>query len=134
MTRTLFRGAAIACLIFGAYVAYQIWLRPGSGGETIIEIPERASFAQILDTLKSADLIASPTAFKIYARTRGLDSKIKPGKYKFQRKISYSELLQALVEGRSSVKVKLTFPEGITIRHMASIAARQAGCDSAQFV
>jgi UPF0755 protein len=100
----------------------------------LVRIPEGASFDAILDSLDNAGLIESRTAFRLYAVSNGDDARIRPGTYKFQREIAGAELLKALVEGRSTVKVKITFPEGITIRRVASIAMQQAGIDSAAIV
>jgi UPF0755 protein len=97
-----------------------------------VKIPEGSSFSEILDTLDDAGLLHGRAAFKLLAVTTGRDGRIKPGTYKFGRGISNSELLGALVEGRSTVKVKVTFPEGITVRRIASILARDAGCDSSE--
>jgi UPF0755 protein len=118
----------------GAYFAYQIWLRSGGEEGVMVRIPEGASFDAILDSLDASDLIGSRTAFKLLAKAKGEDGRIKPGTYKFAHGISSAELLQALVEGRSTLKVKVTFPEGVTIRRIAGIAARQIGCDSATVV
>ncbi len=134
MVRKLTVAILLLLLIAGGYFVYQIWLRNGTSGDVMVRIPEGASFSEMLDSLESAGVIDSPTAFKVLAVATGKDDKIKPGTYKFGRDIPAQELLEALVEGRSTVKVKVTFPEGITIRRIASIAARDAGCDSAEIV
>lgn len=135
MARKLTIAIILLILIVGGYFAYEIWLRTGDADSTVIvRIPEGSSFSAIIDTLEGAGLIGSPAAFKLLAVTTGNDGKIQPGTYKFGRGISSNELLQALVEGRSTVKVKVTFPEGITVRRIASIAAREAGADSAEII
>ncbi len=100
----------------------------------MVRIPEGAGFDEVLDSLESAELIGSRTAFKVLAVTTGGDAKIKPGTYKFQQGLTNAELLNALMEGHSTVSAKVTFPEGVTIRRIASIAARDLGCDSAEVV
>lgn len=134
MLRKLSVAILLLVLVVGGYFAYEIWLRGGADSEVMVRIPEGASFEEVLDSLESAGLIGSRTAFKVLAVANDKDGKIKPGTYKFAGGTSSQELLDALVEGRSTVKVKVTFPEGITIRRIASIAAREAGCDSAEIV
>lgn len=134
MLRKLSVAILLLLLVAGGYFIYQIWLRSGSGDEVMVRIPEGASFSEVLDSLEAADLIGSRTAFKMLAVATEQDDQIRPGTYKFGRSIPAPELLAALVEGRSTVKVKVTFPEGITIRRIASIAARDVGCDSAEVV
>jgi len=113
---------------------YEFFVPGRSGGEVVVEIPERATFDQIVQRLDDADLIGSPAAFRLLAATTGNDVRIKPGLYRFPRGIPAAELLNALVEGRSTVRVKVTFPEGATIERVASIAAGRAGVDSAELV
>ncbi|HVZ38491.1 MAG TPA: endolytic transglycosylase MltG [Candidatus Kapabacteria bacterium] len=134
MIRKLTVAILLLLLICAGYFAYEIWLRHGDDTTVMVHIPEGSSFSQVLDTLAAAELIGSRAAFKVLAVTTGNDSKIKPGTYKFERGITAQELLNALVEGRSTVRVKVTFPEGVTIRRIASIAQRDAGCDSAEIV
>lgn len=134
MIRKLIVAILLIAVLIGGYLAYEIWLRPGTGSDVMVKIPEGAAFSEVLDSLESAGLIGSRTAFKVLAVTTGNDNKIKPGTYRFAHATSPPELLEALVEGRSTVKVKVTFPEGITIRRIASIAAQEAGCDSAMIV
>ena len=123
-----------ALLVVAGYVAWELWLRGGSSDEVIVRIPEGATFAQILDSLETSGAIANRTAFRMLAAATGDDGRIKPGTYKFERGTASAELLSALVEGRSTVRVKVTFPEGVTVRRMASILKRDLGVDSAQFV
>ncbi len=125
----------LACLfIILGWFAYSIWSSSSNANQVTVRIPAGASFAQVLDTLEAAGLVSNSMAFRLLAVTTGSDGKIRPGTYKFTRGISNAALLNALVEGRSSVRVKVTFPEGSTIRRMASILTREIGVDSAAFI
>ena len=124
---------SIALLVVG-YVAWELWLRDGGSEQVIVRIPEGSSFSAILDSLESSGAIGSRTAFKLLATATGDDARIRPGTYKFERGTASADLLSALVDGRSTVKVKVTFPEGSTVRRMASILARSLEVDSVEFV
>jgi UPF0755 protein len=134
MVRKLLLILLILLVALGGYFSYQFWLRGGGSDEVTVIIPEGSSFSQILDSLESSEVIDSRSAFRLLSIATGNDGKIKPGRYKFQRGIAHAKLLEALVEGRSTVKMRVTFPEGITIRRMASIASQKIGVDSAEFV
>lgn len=100
----------------------------------MVIIPRGASFDAILDSLEKADLVSDRASFRILTAAVGADNDLKSGTYKFQRGISQAKLLNALREGHSTVRVKVTFPEGVTIRRIASIAHEKAGIDSAGVV
>ena len=100
----------------------------------MIHIPKGTAFSAILDTLERAGLISDPASFRILATATGADDDLKSGTYKFQPGISQAKLLKALREGHSTVRAKVTFPEGVTIKRIASIASQKAGVDSARFV
>ncbi len=134
MMRKVFTVVVLLLLAVAGYFAWQIWLGTPGSNEVIVRIPEGAGFDEILDSLEDEGLIASRTSFKLLAAATGNDARIRPGTYKFTRGLPNAELLDALVEGRSTVKVKVTFPEGITLRRMASIVGRIAESDSAEFI
>src|SRR5256885_1303509 len=130
MLRKLTVAIIAVVLILAGYFAYETWYGSDDQNATVlVKIPDGSSFTDILDTLDAAGLLRGRAAFKVLAGTTGRDARIKPGTYKFGRGISNIELLNALVEGRSTVKGKVTFPEGSTVGRVASILARDAGCD-----
>ncbi len=138
MTRKIIAVLILLAVVGLTYLAVQFWYDT-SGGDTAEEtvqviIPRGAPFDAILDSLEKADLVGDRASFRILTTATGADNDIKSGTYKFQRGISQAKLLKALREGHSTVRVKVTFPEGVTIRRIASIAAEKAGIDSAEVV
>lgn len=134
MKRRLSMVLGLLIAITVGYFIVQTWIPSSDDSESIVHIAEGATFDEIVSELDAAGLIRSRTAFRILATSTGKDSRIKPGTYRFSRGVSASQLLDALVEGRSTIRVKVTFPEGSTIRRIASILSRSAGVDSARFV
>jgi len=98
----------------------------------LVHIPEGSHFDQILDSLERVGLVSDRLSFRILAKVTGADDELQSGTYRFHRGTSNSTLLDALRSGESTVRVKVTFPEGVTIRRIASIAGRRAGIDSAR--
>lgn len=138
MTRKIIAGLILLAALGLAYLAVQFWYDTSQGDSTdetvILIVPHGASFDAILDSLERADLVSDRASFRILTTATGADDAIKSGTYKFQRGISQAKLLKALREGHSTVRVKVTFPEGVTIRRIASIAAEKAGIDSTELV
>lgn len=68
---------------------------------------------QVMAQLKSAGIIHSPLAVKIYLRTVGEAQNIQAGEYQFPSPISAVEVLALLKKGRER-SARLTIPEGWT--------------------
>ena len=139
MTRKIIVGLTLLLLAGLTYLAVQFWYDTSGDTEltadaVMVHIPKGAAFGAILDTLENVGLISDRASFRILATATGADNELKSGTYKFQRGISQAKLLRALQEGHSTVRVKVTFPEGVTIRRIASIAGQKAGMDSARFI
>lgn len=101
-------------------------------GSVEVRIPVGASFDAILDSLVNTGLVEDRLSFRILAKVTGAEEELKSGTYRFHPETSHIRLLEALRTGESAVRVKVTFPEGVTIRRIASIASRTAGVDSAR--
>lgn len=138
VTRKIIVGVVLLLIAGLTYLAVQFWYDTSvdeeSAESVIVTIPNGAGFGEILDSLEVAGLISDRASFRILASATGADDELKSGTYKFQRGLSQARLLDALKDGHSTVRVKVTFPEGVTIRRIASIAAEKAGLDSAEFV
>ena len=125
-------------VLFLLYLGFRFWYdtTPDDSEQDVVTlyIPEGAGFGEIADSLARADLIDDQVSFKLLATAIGADDELKSGTYRFQRGISQARLLDALREGHSTLRVKVTFPEGVTIKRIASIASQEAGIDSAEIV
>ncbi len=136
-SRFLVIALAAIGLVVGYFLLQTYWSRTApataESGVTVV-IPAGSHFNAIVDTLDRAGLIGDHLSFEILAKVTGAENEIKSGTYKFASGISHADLLDALVSGTSSLRVKVTFPEGVTIRRIASIASAKAGIDSAELV
>lgn len=100
--------------------------REGTGPEVSLTIPSGAGFRTVTDTLQTRGLVGSPLFFRIYARLRKDDSRVRSGRYVFREGDGWPELLDALVEGRVATTT-LTIPEGFTLKQMAPRIAALSG-------
>lgn len=100
------------------------------GGEAVVEIPEGATFQDVVGILESEQVIGRGLLFTAYARVRGLERSVKAGTYRIWRGAPYGEVLGILTDGRV-VTYPMTIPEGWTLDAMAGRVASAAGSDSA---
>ncbi len=100
----------------------------GGGDESVerIIIPEGSSLHSVSDSLAAHGVIRWPRLFRLYARFKGAESKLKAGTYDLRRDGGWSDALDALVEGRV-VTVAVTIPEGWTIAQIAERLAPIVG-------
>ncbi len=134
MLRTVLRVFTIVIAIVVLWAAWALWLRPGGEDEVQVRIPDGATFDQIVDSLDASGALANAAIFRLYAVVTGSDTRVLPGTYRFNSHTAAARLLSALVEGRSTVREKVTFPEGITLRRVASIVHSELGIDSTAFM
>lgn len=108
----LSRSALIGLLVLA--------LACGGGDESVerVVIPEGAGLHSVSDSLAAHGVIGWPRLFRLYARFKRADSKLKAGTYDLRRGAGWSEALAALVEGRV-VTIAVTIPEGWTIAQIA---------------
>lgn len=89
----------------------------GNAPETVIDIPDNSSCGEIGELLFSHGLVRGPRLVSFYARLRGVDQDLKPGRYSFKSSQSLPEIVTALVAGPPDLAA-FTVPEGFSIRQM----------------
>lgn len=123
------------CAVSVLWVTYATFLpNPLAGGSVELKVAEGTSFAELSDTLESLGLIRDPLTFGLYARLTGHTDEIRAGIFTIERGLSHAGLLGELTGEVESQLVKVTFPEGVTVRRIGSIAAEKLGLDSARIV
>ncbi len=85
-----------------------------------VTIPEHSTFSAMTDSLAAHGIIRNRTSFKVLARARRLDRKLKAGVYELPRGSSAWAVITALEQGRH-VLLRVTIPEGLTLEEMAPI-------------
>ena len=97
---------------------------PESESETVVEkrvnvkIQEGLSTAEIADRLVEKGVIGSSLKFRILARLRGYDDKLRPGSYSFTAGMSDDEVFAKLLTGEKKL-IKFTVPEGFGVKEIA---------------
>ncbi len=115
---------ALAAGAFAAYLAYDYVTRPGQAGPPIrVDIPEGATGQAVGRILAEKDLIDHELFFRAAMRLDSARAPIKHGVYDLPTGLSPTELLHRLQEGPDVIvsKFKLTVPEGLSLRQMATL-------------
>lgn len=92
--------------------------------EISLVVPGNATTAQIASLLKEHGVIKNAEVFRLYARMREVDGKLKPGRYTFNTGMSLSTIIDKLVQGPPD-RVVLTIPEGYTVKQIAELLEKK---------
>lgn len=102
------------------------------GGLEAVTIKTGASLSQVAEELEEKDIINSKTFFSLYVRMFGGEGKIRAGVYEIQKGENYGEILEVLTSGKSK-QVKVTIPEGYTIRQIDTLLAEKGFIQKGEF-
>ncbi|HVB62345.1 MAG TPA: endolytic transglycosylase MltG [Ktedonobacteraceae bacterium] len=136
MKRRSHRGGIVAVLIIGllvfglSYFAYNTAVaifQPvnsvGQGHVVPIRITQGETAAQIAVDLQQKGLIRNALAFRIWARIKGLDTKLQSGGYThLNTSMTISDIVDELLNGQPDV-LYVTIPEGYRIEQIAQAFA-----------
>lgn len=115
------RSGALAVLAFGAVLA-SCAAPDADAPRAHVYIPRGSPLAAVADSLVAHGVIETAWTFRLYARTRGLARRVRPGLYAFPLGERWSTIVTALKTGRTD-DFLFTVPEGYTVRQIADLAA-----------
>ncbi len=121
----LLLAAAFILLWRGIYGISVHGEKPG----TILIIPTGASYVQVMDSIASSHLVRQMKFFDWLARKKKYPSMVKPGRYVFDRDLSYNELIDILRSGHQT-PVRITFQNIRTLNQLAGKAGKMIEADS----
>lgn len=98
-----------------------------------IKIKRGETLSQVADKLYSEGVIGHPFWFKIWAKLTRNERKIRSGYYVFDKPTPIRKALRTLMLGRSA-EIKITIPEGTTIREIADILHEECDIDKERFL
>jgi UPF0755 protein len=124
----------LGLLLIGAWFAFRGSSRDGGSASAVqIEFKPGVSTAEIARRLQSAGVIGDATVFRVYARVRGADGRLKSGVYDLDRGMPISAVVDRLVAGPTVAYVTVTIPEGFVVDQIAERLATEAGVPKAEF-
>ncbi|HEX9889092.1 MAG TPA: endolytic transglycosylase MltG [Nitriliruptorales bacterium] len=99
-----------------AYAGYLLGGEAGAGRPVAIAIERGATAGTVGDDLADRDVVRSALAFRLVAKSRGLDANILAGRYDLETGMSVDEAIDALLEGPIEPETfRVTVPEGLTV-------------------
>jgi len=86
-----------------------------------VTIPQDARISDVVRILGREGVVNQPLTFRLYMNFRSVDGEsLLPGDYVFNSRMSYDEIIRALMTGRTTREVvRLTFIEGWTLLQVA---------------
>ncbi len=125
---------ALSLVILGGFVWNLIDYASRSSGNDISElaftvVPGQA-FNNIADRLYQTGIIQNTRKFKLFARLKGYDKRIKAGEYSLSSVLSPKQVLEIMVSGKVALH-RITIPEGYNLYQIAALVA-EVGLIAAQ--
>lgn len=101
------------------------------GNRVVLELPEGASYPEVLDSVYNNFSINNPEVFEWISARKKYPQLIKPGRYLVDEDISYTGLINLLRSGRQA-PVNVTFNNIRTIYDLAGRVGGRIAADSAE--
>lgn len=121
---------ALLVLAAGLFVHF---FYPSRGSEPVaVIIEEGDTTSGIAGKLRQEGIVTSGTIFRFLAWIEGKQGNLKPGRYVFYTGMRYGEVFSILEEGPNDL-VRLTIPEGLTVRQTAEKVAEATGIPVEEF-
>lgn len=128
----------IVVLLIGVYSAARLhltWTRPNSDSESRVSltIPSGASLGRIAGLLEEHELVRDGWSFEWYIRKNKLAGALQAGEYVIPRNLTFGEVAEVLQHGKST-EIRVTIPEGSTIKQVDAILAKKMLIAPGEFV
>ncbi len=136
VVRYLILAGAVLILSGGAVLLYALYW-PNTfpdQAERLVFVSRGATFQTIVDSLDRSGVIRSRLLFRVTARLAGGTERLQAGKYHFYSGLSNLDIYLSLRDGRNTVLIGVTIPEGLRARAQARLFARALGIDSARYM
>jgi UPF0755 protein len=116
---------AVFALVLGAGVGYaRAYFSDGEVGQTVtVVVKEGSSLRSIAGQLEEKGVVKHARAFEIRADADGYATRFMPGTYAFHINEPYQVLIAKLLKGTKAPTVKVSIPEGSTLRQAAGIVS-----------
>ena len=134
---------AVVCLVLlSAGAAALVWQEllarldaphPGvAGAGVFVDVEPGDSIPVIANRLAAAGVVAEEWLFRLAVRRSGRDRELQAGEYFFDAPLSPLAVVAKIADGRVHLR-PITFPEGLTLPEMASIAQAKGLGSAAAF-
>ncbi len=138
--KRLLASLAVLGALGGGGALGVVWLLTPVAHEhktTRVVIPSGSSAARVGEILRQGGLIHSAPFFSLYLRAKGEGDRFKAGRYALSPDMTLAQIIRALQSGPLSSledKIRVTIPEGYTLRQIADALNEKGVTDGAAFV
>ncbi len=101
--------------------------------EKVITVLPGQHFKMIASQLEGAGIIRDSLRFKLFARFKGYDKRIKAGEYRLSAALSPKQVLEIMVSGKVAL-YKITIPEGYNLVQIAGIVSKMGLAEAPVFI
>lgn len=101
--------------------------------EKIFTVLPGQHFETIASQLEAGGIIRDSFRFKLFARFKGYDKRIKAGEYRLSAALSPRQVLEIMVSGKVAL-YKVTIPEGYNLEQIASIVSKMGLAQAPDFI
>ena len=123
----------IITIIISLIVGFLFFFANTENKTVEVLIPKGTSPKQIAKILKESDVIYSKTVFLAVLKLSGSSKNLKAGLYEFNTKDNSFRIINKLANGESK-NIKVTIPEGWTIKQIADILDENNICSKENFI
>ena len=91
--------------------------------EQVVVVKSGQGFQSFSKMLHERGIIEHPAKFRLFARYKGYDKKIKAGEYELSSAMTPNKILEIMVQGKIRLH-RLTIPEGYNLKQVAQAVSR----------
>lgn len=99
----------------------------------VVRVPQGLDAGSIADVLEEEGVIRSAAYFRLYNRVFGVDTKLQAGDYLLSTDLGLREIAERMQHGRVE-PITVTLPEGLHLRQIADILAKEGLVDRDRFL
>ncbi len=115
---------AIAFVVLMTQLSRYFWQQPSQDAVSqVFVVDEGQSFVTVARALDDEGLVASATWLRVTAEIAGLTNSIKVGSYALTPGQNYKTILAIFTAGTTEADIRVTIPEGYTIKQMGELLA-----------
>lgn len=112
-------SGSLGALLFLHYQRFEQTLLLEEGQTQTMVIPPNTPWPGVVERVAAAGLVEKELYFDIWGRRSGLSGEVRAGSFELEGPLSLEEFASILRQGGLAGDVQITFPEGLTIFHMA---------------
>ena len=101
--------------------------------ERVITVLPGQHFKMIASQLEEAGVLRDSLRFKLFARFKGYDKRIKAGEYRLSAALSPKQVLEIMVSGKVTL-YRITIPEGYNLVQIAGLVSKMGLAEAPEFI